>query len=76
MKVFVNTVLLIINVASAALVAVFGICDEIMGAAYVERLLEKLHIPLSYNQALIIVYVCGVLMITTFILRKKLFGNL
>lgn len=79
MTAFVNIVLLIVNIISfviTALFGVFGLYEQIMGPADAEKLLKKLHIPLSYNQALIIGFVCLALMIITYILRAKLLGKL
>ena len=74
-----NILLLILNIISFAatvLFAIFGIYEQIMGPADAEKLLKKLHIPLSYNQALIIGFVCLALMIVSYILRAKLSGKL
>ena len=79
MTALINVFLLIINVISFAatvLFAIFGIYEQIMGPADAEKLLKKLHIPLSYNQALLIGFVCLVLMIVSYILRAKLSGRL
>ena len=56
MTAFINTILLIVNIISFAatvLFAIFGVYEQIMGPADAEKLLKKLHVPLSYNQALI-----------------------
>ena len=76
---FINAFLLIINVISFAatvLFAIFGIYEQIMGPADAEKLLKKLHIPLSYNQTLIIGFACLALLIISYILRAKLSGRL
>jgi hypothetical protein len=76
---FINSFLLVLNIISfvvTVLFAVFGIYEQIMGPAYAEKLLKKLHIPLSYNQALIIGFGCLALMIISYILRAKLSGRL
>ena len=78
MTAFINTILLIVNIISFAatvLFAIFGIYEQIMGPADAEKLLSKLHIPLSYNQVLIIGFVCLALMIVCYILRAKLSGR-
>lgn len=75
---FINVVLLIINIASfivTVLFGVFGIYEQIMGPSDAEKLLKKLHVPLSYNQTLIVGFVCLALMIITYILRGKLLGR-
>lgn len=79
MTAFFNTILLIVNIISLAatvLFAIFGVYEQIMGPADAEKLLEKLHIPLSYNQTLIVGFVCLALMIVSYILRAKLSGRL
>ena len=76
---FINTILLIINIISfsaTVLFSIFGVYEQIMGPANAEKLLQKLHIPLSYNQVLIIGLIFLVLMITSYILRAKLTGRL
>lgn len=75
----VNAILLILNViflAVIALLAPFGIYEQIMGPADAKKLLKKLHIPLSYNQALVIWFVCLVVLIVIYFLRAKLSGRL
>lgn len=79
MTAFINTILLIVNIISFAVVilfAIFGIYEQIMGPADAAKLLKKLHIPLCYNQALIIGFVCLTLMIISYILIEKLSGRL
>ena len=79
MTTFFNTILLIVNIFSFVVTvffAIFGVYEQIMGPADAENLLKKLHIPLSYNQALIIGFVCLALMIISYTLRAKLSGRL
>lgn len=79
MTAFINTILLIVYIISFAatvLFAIFGVYEQIMGPADAEKLLKKTHIPLSYNQVLIIGFVCLALMIISYILRAKLSGRL
>ena len=79
MTAFFNTILLIVNIISfvvTVLFAIFGIYEQIMGPADAENLLKKLHIPLNYNQTLIIGFVCLAIMFITYILRAKLSGKL
>ena len=79
MTTFINTILLVVNIISFAatvLFAILGVYEQIMGAADAEKLLKKIHIPLSYNQVLIIGFVFLVLMIISYILRAKLSGRL
>lgn len=75
MKVFIRIISLILNIISTAagvLLAIFGVYDEIMGPAKAEELLEKLHIPLSYDQVLIVDFICIALIFISYILRSKL----
>ena len=77
MTAFINTILLIVNIISFAvtvLFVIFGVYEQIMGPADAEKLLKELHIPLSYNQALIIGFVCLELMFVSYILIEKLSG--
>ena len=79
MTAFINVVLRIVNIISftvTVLFAMFGVYEQIMGPADAEKLLKKLHISLSYNQVLIIGFVCLALMIVSYILRAKLSGRL
>lgn len=79
MTAFINTILLIVNViffAIAGLIAIFGIYEQIMGPADAGKLLEKLHIPLSYNQVLVIWFVCLAVLAIIYFLRAKLSGRL
>ena len=76
---FISIILLIVNIISFAATvfyAIFGVYEQIMGPADAEKLLKKLHIPLTYNQALIIGFVCLALMFVSYILRAKLSGRL
>ena len=76
---FIDSILLVINIISFAvtvLFSIFGIYEQIMGPADAEKLLKKLHIPLTYNQVLIIAFVFLALMIISYILRAKLSGRI
>lgn len=79
MKIFVKIVLSIINIFLFAIVILFlilGVCDQILGPASVEKLLNRMNIPFSYNQVFIMGFVCTVLMVITYILSKKIFGKM
>ena len=79
MTTFVNVFLIILNIVSfiiTLLFAIFGLYEQIMGAADAEKMLEKLHIPLSYRQVLIIGTVSVFIMIFTYLLRTKFFGKM
>ena len=76
---FVKIVLMIINFISfiaTILFIIFGLYEQIMGPASAEKLLEKLHIPLSYNQTLIVGVISIALMGFSYILIKKLSGKM
>ena len=75
----VNAILLILNVIFFAVIALlvpFSIYEQIMGPADAKKLLKKLHIPLSYNQVLIIWFVCIAMSAIIWFLRAKLSGRL
>ena len=75
----INIILLIINIISfgvSILFVIFGAYEYIMGPAGAEKLLKKLHIPLSYNQVIIIGTVFVVLTFASHILREKLSGRI
>lgn len=70
-----KAVLLIVNIVSFIIVLIFGlfgIVEYILGPNDVEKLLKKINIPLSYNQILIIGFICLALMIITYIIRTKI----
>lgn len=79
MKAFINAILQIVYITSFATIALFtplGIYEEIMGAANVNKLLAKLHIPLNYDQIVTIWFICWILVIIARILKAKLQGTL
>ncbi len=79
MNSFINIILIIVNIISfvvTILFSIFGLYDEIMGPAHSEKLLKKLHIPLSYNGVLIIGIVSILIMFISYILRTKLLGRM
>lgn len=79
MKLFINIIMQIVSIISysaTALFALFGIYELIMGPADAEKLLEKLHIPLTYNQTLIIGFIFVILAIAWYIIKAKLTGKL
>ena len=79
MKLFINIVMQIVSIISysaTALFALFGIYELIMGPADAEKLLKKLHIPLTYNQTLIIGFIFVILAIAWYIIKAKLTGKL
>ena len=79
MKLFLNIIMQIVSIISysaTALFALFGIYELIMGPADAEKLLKKLHIPLTYNQTLIIGFIFVILAIAWYIIKAKLTGKL
>lgn len=79
MTAFINVVLLIVNVVSFAvtvLVGIWGVYEQIMGTAAAEKLLKKLHIPLSYTQTFVVGVLSMVLMTFSYLLREKLSGRM
>lgn len=69
MKLFINIIMQIVSIISysaTALFALFGIYELIMGPADAEKLLKKLHIPLTYNQTLIIGFIFVILAIAEY----------
>lgn len=79
MELFINIIMQIVSIISysaTALFALFGIYELIMGPADAEKLLKKLHIPLTYNQTLIIGFIFVILAIAWYIIKAKLTGKL
>lgn len=79
MQLFINIIMQIVSIISysaTALFALFGIYELIMGPADAEKLLKKLHIPLTYNQTLIIGFIFVILAIAWYIIKAKLTGKL
>ena len=79
MKLFINIIMQIVSIISysaTALFALFGIYELIMGPADAEKLLKKLHIPLTYNQTLIIGFIFVIRAIAWYIIKTKLTGKL
>lgn len=75
MKTFFNRILLIVNICSfiiTVLFVIFSLYVEIVGPVRAEKLLQKLHIPLSYNQMLVVGFVAVVIMLISLNLRGKL----
>ena len=69
-------ILLIVNIISFALVCVFGasgIIYELFGPANYEKILKKLNIPWSYERIWLFMFWCLIILILTYVLRKKFF---
>lgn len=76
MRKFLNIFLLIINIISFVLVLLFGasgIIYELFGPASYEKILQKLKIPWSFERIWLFMFVCLIILIITYILRKKFF---
>lgn len=76
MREFLNIFLLIINIISFVLVLLFGasgIIYELFGPASYEKILQKLKIPWSFERIWLFMFVCLIILIITYILRKKFF---
>ena len=66
--------LLVINIISLTLVAIFGVTGiiyEIFGPAVYESMLNKLKIPWSYEQIWIFMFIILAILIITYYLRKN-----
>lgn len=76
MKEVLRIILLITNIISFALVLLFGVTGiiyELLGAANYEKMLKKLKIPWSFERIWLFMFVCLIILIITYILRKKFF---
>jgi len=73
---FLNIILLILNVSSFVLILLFGasgIICELFGPVIYEKLLQKLKIPWSFERIWLFLFVCLIILIITYFLRKKFF---
>lgn len=76
MKEILRIVLLVTNILSFVLVLLFGatgIIYELLGPASYEQFLAKLKIPWSFEHIWLFEFVCLVILIITYFLRKKYF---
>lgn len=76
MRELLNIILSIINIASFVLVLLFGtsgIIYELFGPANYKKILQLLKIPWSFECIWLFMFVCLIIMIITYILRKKFF---
>ena len=76
MKKVVRIILLTVNIITFALVLIYGasgIIQTLFGAGVYEKMLVKIGIPWDYNQLWIFMYSCLLILIVTYILRKKFF---
>ena len=75
MRLFVKGFLLILIIALLVvdlLFVIWGLYEQLFGAARAMNLLEKLHIPLNYNQVLLIGIVCLAILCFLNVLRRKI----
>ena len=77
MNSFLNMFLIITKIVSMIIFIVFvpfGIYEYIMGPEDLKKLLKKLNIPLTYNQFLIIGFICVAVFFASLLLHEKFFG--
>ena len=73
----VRIALLVINIICFLLIAIFGVTGivyEILGPAGYQKMLAKLKIPWSFQRIWTFMFICLVILIVTYFLRKKFFG--
>lgn len=78
MREITKVILLMINIISFVFVLLFGITGmiyELLGHAYYEKMLEELKIPWSFEYIWLFMLECLIILIITYFLRKKLFGD-
>ena len=74
-KRFLGTFLLVVNIISFVLMLVFGafgIYEQIVGPGNFMKLLEFLNINMSYNQFVLVGYICTAVTIITYIALSKI----
>ena len=70
--------LLVVNVLTLIFVFVFflfGLIENIFGAPGLDKLLKRLNIPLNSDSVLLFSIISIVIMIISYILLKKVWGN-
>lgn len=76
MRDIIRIILLVINIISFGLVAIFGLTGiiyELLGPAGYEKMLERLKIPWKFEQIWTFMFICLAVLIITCFLRKKYF---
>ena len=76
MRDIIRIVLLVINIISFVLVAIFGmtgIIYEIFGPAAYEKMHKRLKIPWNFDKIWIFMFVCLAVLIITYFIRIKFF---
>jgi len=74
-KDIVKVFLFVMNIISFVLVAIFGLAGlvyEILGPSKFEKLLARLNIPWTFERVWNVSFICLVVLIVIYILRKKL----
>lgn len=77
MREVLKIILLIINILSFSLVALFGatgIIYEILGPAAYEKMIVKFKIPWNFECIWNFMFVCLIILIITYLICKKFFG--
>lgn len=75
-KKIISIILLIINIISFVLVLLFGasgVIYDLFGPANYEKMLRKFKIPWSYERLWGFMFVCSIVLMITYFLRKKFF---
>ena len=75
MRLFFKGLLLILMIALLVvdlLFVIWGLYEQLFGAARAMNLLEKLHISLNYNQVLFIGIVCLAILFLLNVLRRRI----
>lgn len=78
MKEIIKIILLIVNIVSftiVTIIGILGILSEILGSAKFDDLLKSLNIPLNFNILWKLSIIFIPILIITFIIREKFFGN-
>ena len=76
LNIFLHVISIISFICAIFITVTFGVVDYLFGPEDAKKLLEKFNIPLSYNQVLIVGFLCLVIMAVSYIVRKKLCGEL
>ena len=71
---FLNIALNVLNIVSfiiCSAVAIFSLYGEILGIPAAEKLLTKLHVPLNYDQTILIGLICSAILIVKYVSKSK-----
>ena len=78
MRKLLKVLLLVTNIISFVLVLLFGasgIVYELFGPANYEKMLQKLNISWDLKHILLFMYLCLIVLIVTYVVRKKYFNE-